>query len=1580
MRVWIQQEKAGPVGELGRSDGRRMAEAAQAWDPKRIPSRLWKIMGNLASAEAEAVMSERPGLLGRELRLSELAAGVASSSDGKNLKSSPSKILRQDFAETKIDLVAKVYPRVVGEGGDRGITESALSDSEKNRSACQKLTHGRPPRPEQVDRATPPPMPAENDLRPGEAPDATAANRDLHAGATAPDATIANAAEPDSSSSPNLSSDGAEDDQDDDPDGPDDISLTWSETSLVLEDDDLRAAVDRLHTLYRQAEARQRLTGDRLRTWQTYEFEAIHNRMDLVPSTLLSHSLLPKVTEASSSRQSPDGHGRSAGLLCLLHRHTFQELRDAIWHSLDQTVQRVPARHSLLICGDFNSTLGPHSPIAGPSATRCADNHDAELTAVMRRQALTTNTWHCRNSTTYFAPSGASQIDFILMRQLAATHRAKHTHPLTSFPVGATRLTGHHPLQAQLPIQPFYHQRPSAAQTSAHNSTALQQAVRHASPEAQELRSSVAARLREVDVSNLLSAHAHVNRILLEETRRLFPPASRPDHRISAQPGYRTLARSVWAIYRRLKHQGVCTFRNIFAKWRLAAQFARASHQLRQQSKVFKKQYYELQVDEAEAAAARGDQRCLHLIVRKLSPKTRHIASRLRGPDGALLSKEAELQSIVQHSKTTFAVHSDDTPLLPLAADYPVESAAISAELQKLGLAKAVPKHVAPSATWKLCASSLGEVLSSALSQHFKQGHSARLEADWKDSYVVWIPKPNKPPVNVASLRPIGLTSPASKALAGSLRTPLLDHLQSRLKVLPQFAYAQQRGTADAVAKAHQHFHEVDGLLQRTKANRFQQQAGLRHRKCAGGLSLSLDLSRAFDGVTRSHIYQAMQAQGVPPDVITIVQQLHKDAQYKFQVSDIKGSTVSTNGIKQGCVIAPYLWNYFTLAFLAILESHRDLDWLQRVLSLFADDVWGAWLITSKSDLETALADVSLILSTLENLNMTINYSKTAILLKLAGKDASRIRRAHTFMKAGQLHLKLTVNDRECSIPIKEQHEYLGTIVTYSNRLERNMTHRIKACQLRYQGLRKLLNGSHHLSTQHRIRLWRACVCTSVLYSQHIVGVTWHTLQRLTTLLTRHLRAIMRIPAHLTHISNHAVWTRAQLPMPGWQLQHSLHMHQQKLLAKQATQPDITTTPKALEFLRQQVLSLETILLKAAQHLVDEPSTLPLVTCPKCDQAFTTENAMRIHCSLQHKHLPQVQTKIATTFDPAVHSQAGMPECRLCRRQFFRWTHLKQHIESSACQMLGGASHVRSPMPDAIPAAIKEPPTASHPIFEGENSMHLPLVQRRAFLENHQNTEKWLAVPAVRQELMRCTQIDTTGALNEEAEIFAGYWDSPPDEFYLSETAPRSQKRQKPEPDRWNFPPRRYNNHPSYPMQHSYRDPRQLPHQGHRDQLDLLSKVVLKQEEIISRLRHEKIFVLFMKNETHGSLGTLMKIAKDWRNKKNLDAGTLQSPLRTVLLASMLQEVMNLAQQAVATTEAKQTHVQSEWLTAESAWNYRVWNHTEKRLQTDTNRAPLQHEEAIRLLTFLIKNLKGEAIQHEVLFLPVCPHAAVSAV
>ncbi|OLQ00654.1 2-hydroxyacid dehydrogenase-like 1 [Symbiodinium microadriaticum] len=1068
--------------------------------------------------------------------------------------------------------------------------------------------------------------------------------------------------------------------------------------------------------------------------------------------------------------------------------------------------------------------------------------------------------------------------------------------------------------------------------------TALQTAVCRNTPEAQHMQACVAVKLRQVDTTNLVSVHRHVNRILLEAAATAFPKQPPADNRVSAQPAFRVTAKSVWHLYHTLKQPRVCAPREIFEKWKLAAAFARASKILRKQSHSLKKQFYESQVEQAEHAANHNDQRSLFLIIKRLSPKSHNIACRLRGSDGHLLTGPEQMQRIVAYGNETFAAKDDEHPRIPLATALRISSQDIAQELRKLGVSKAVPRHIAPAAVWKQCSQDLGCILSHAICHHMQPGNTGELDEDWKSSYVVWIPKPGKPQLDVTSLRPIGLSSPASKALAGSLRHHLLRGLAPALRMTPQFAYAKSRGTADALLRAHMHFEAVTKLVQDTQCTRFQKQAGGRARAVVGGLGLSLDLSKAFDGVTRAHIYSSMEQHGVPQDVITIIQQLHYRAQYVYQTGAQSGSTTTSNGIKQGCVIAPYLWNYFSLAYLSMLKERRSSAWIQQVLTLFADDVWGAWEIRSARDLDQAIADVSLILEALETLNMTINYSKTAILLKLVGKDARRLKQQHTFLKAGQPHLRVSVHGRDCGIPIKDQHEYLGTIVTYRHRHQRNMQHRLKACAVRYQGLRKLLNGSHHLAVHHRLRLWQACVCTSAFYAQHIVGVTTSTIATLTTTLTRHLRAIFRIPSHLTHITTREVWQQANLPMPGWALQHAQQQFIAKLEHRAEHAPDITTVSPIMQHIKREAARLEAMLMSEAEGLAKLPPQPPVVSCPYCQEAFVSENAMRVHCGLKHESVPKHSTRTPTVFCPELHSQAGMPACQLCKRQFWRWAHLVAHIESGACKCLGGDSEVRAPLPpDHAPAQIKQPPTVGLGLFEEENAANLMLGQDHDF------------------------------AINEEAAIFANCWSETP-EFLLGPSAPltpdhRSQKRHRPnQPPHW---PGRHPSHYHEPRGNpfgssSYGPPRPPPQ---HDPLRLLTRVVLQQEQTISRLRHDKTFILFMRQGEDGTLGSLMRVAKEWNNKKSQENSAVRSPLRTVLLSSMIGALLKLAQQAVATEENKKKMVTAEWLTANSEWTYRVWNHAERRLVVDTNKSPLQHTEATRILTFLLEHLTGEAIQ-----------------
>ncbi|CAE7834201.1 unnamed protein product, partial [Symbiodinium necroappetens] len=135
------------------------------------------------------------------------------------------------------------------------------------------------------------------------------------------------------------------------------------------------------------------------------------------------------------------------------------------------------------------------------------------------------NTWHASPAGTYYSSAGCTQIDYIFTRQSSASLLAKYAYPDHGFPVGGDRLSGHYPLRASLPLRSFCRSPPQDSQPAAApiDLPALQAAVHSATPEACDMQNRVAQRLPQVDVTNLVSAHKQVNRILLEEAAAAFP-------------------------------------------------------------------------------------------------------------------------------------------------------------------------------------------------------------------------------------------------------------------------------------------------------------------------------------------------------------------------------------------------------------------------------------------------------------------------------------------------------------------------------------------------------------------------------------------------------------------------------------------------------------------------------------------------------------------------------------------------------------------------------------------------------------------------------------------------------------------------------------------------------------------------------------------------------------------------------------------------------------------------------------------------------------------------------------------------
>ena len=326
------------------------------------------------------------------------------------------------------------------------------------------------------------------------------------------------------------------------------------------------------------------------------------------------------------------------------------------------------------------------------------------------------------------------------------------------------------------------------------------------------------------------------------------------------------------------------------------------------------------------------------------------------------MTAQAELASVLKYGKETFAATPDNTPQLPILEDLTFGHDEIYQELARLKPNKAVPEHCAPNIVWKHCAEAVTQPLERALNRHFKAGSDAILQEDMRDAHIKWLPKPSKAPTSVGSLRPIGLMPPFPKIMAGLLASRIQLHMAPILDHLPQYAYTPGRSCADAIHRVHQHFEAVEQLIRSNSSNRFAKRQGLAPSRCAGGACLSLDLSKAFDCVDRNHLTTALLEQGIAPNIVAAVQQLHKNACYHYDIRSLHGTTTTTNGIKQGCRVAPALWLCYSISVLQGLARHRDMGWLHRIITLFADDWCGTWLIADRRDFIQALGDLELLL------------------------------------------------------------------------------------------------------------------------------------------------------------------------------------------------------------------------------------------------------------------------------------------------------------------------------------------------------------------------------------------------------------------------------------------------------------------------------------------------------------------------------------------------------------------------------------------------------------------------------------------
>ena len=579
---------------------------------------------------------------------------------------------------------------------------------------------------------------------------------------------------------------------------------------------------------------------------------------------------------------------------------------------------------------------------------------------------------------------------------------------------------------------------------------------------------------------------------------------------------------------------------------------------------------------------------------------------------------------------------------------------------------KAVPQGEPAIQAWKdnlwLHAERLSQISISCLC-----GDAPFVPCDWTRVQIAWLPKPGKAPCAPKSLRTIGLMPADSKAFLLVLREQIRETILQSLYEVPQYAYRPHMDTNDAILRATYHCNAIRGLLQSTVRNNTARLMGASTPELCGGLLVSLDLAKAFDSVPHQELYFSLLDCGVEYSVAQVLMQVHIQTQCEIVHSKHGRCVGMSRGLRQGCPVAPIMYAAWTRRFSLQLNAAFGEFWSHRHLSIFADDTLVFWPVSSRLALVRAIKEAGTLMQILSFDGMTINYEKSSCLLALAGTRKKQALQAYTEWHQSKECLRLRVGSSQVRIPIVEQLTYLGVQLSYGKFGAQTVQYRVEKANKQFQSLTSVLRSTSKFSKANRLRIYKACVWSSLRYGLLATGINQAGYNQVVTTLCIHLRKVLRVFEH--GISNQQVLQQAELdPL-------AFFRDQAEQLRARIMQ-DSARSPAVVEPEQQQIQDNH----KVVHAICDLQPHLPLLEvdqlhgsfeCGRCGLLFATEEGRTMH--VKHKH-PDLHCQAGIPFSRRAHSLFGLSMCRLCRVHLHDWGSLRKHIASGTCQVLKEAA------------------------------------------------------------------------------------------------------------------------------------------------------------------------------------------------------------------------------------------------------------------------------------------------------------------
>ena len=975
------------------------------------------------------------------------------------------------------------------------------------------------------------------------------------------------------------------------------------------------------------------------------------------------------------------------------------EQRSAFTHRLGQLIHALPLRHIVVLAGDFNAKIAPLGRHIGEATgSHSRREIDEELMSLIRsNQLVCLNTWGPKSSYTCIGPTGAtSVIDLVMVRLGHADSMAKRVQHLWNNPLQLSKFGVHVPLLTS--ISSFWQSWHRSGEKSLGFGKVDVDKFLDAVDQNSE-KFSVYLRRIQAGIEALPPHILDVDPVLKQISQDMFGLIS-PAKAYPYEDSITTVVKSGWRVWKTLQSLTRPCVRSVFQAWMLVAHLERHRRWHKKHRRRCRRNQLHAFIAQAASAAARGDQRTLHQIIRKMAPKQKLVTMQLRGSTGFLLDAEAECAAVQQHMQESFVEPKATCLSSRYCSHLPFGESHLRDSIAKLPPRKAAPSSCATSAVVKHSASIVAPELFRRLSDCWT-GNTASIPTSWCSSWLTWIPKPFKDHSKMSGWRGISLQNVLGKAVLKCVETTARNSCQNILCKDPQFAYTAGRGTSEAIFRAMAHQSIAINLGRSTKLTHHELKAGLTAKEVGGGLQVCLDIEKAFDHVSRSSLISSLERHGVDAAATSIICNWHVSTPYisgKHPDAQVAGNI----GVRQGCVAAPTLWNLFVHDFLVKMHAVFSEEWIRKHVTIFADDFHLFWCFSSEAEIHGMLHDLRIFLDQLQIHGLRVNYEKTAVLLYIQGRKAGKWRSKLIRGNGKNTKIRLEAIDKTGQailLPLVTSHKYLGIMLSYRNCEASTLALRKKSAVSTFARLRKWWGSSFPL--RDRVRLWYQTVWPTLTYGLVEVGLTKRLLAQFGATVYRQLRRIANSPVHKTGETNISLCKRLGISDPSdhlcamvlttWNRRltriHSIDTAADDILHTLLDQCQIVkdiphllspwwqicseSWSRSSSIRNEDCRAVRKVLGIEAADVAGIPSlTEPLATeahaefvCEACGMIFQSQMAMRRHQTAMHEQSPPS----TLLFNVALDAKDGLPTCKFCNASFRYWQGLRQHLNKDTC-------------------------------------------------------------------------------------------------------------------------------------------------------------------------------------------------------------------------------------------------------------------------------------------------------------------------